>query len=92
MRHKRLLAYFLLLRSVVQMRMFFTKETYTMRYEPQPSHAWTTNGQQPVTRRWRYTLKDIAVIWMVALILSWLIGLGAVKLIEIVEAILRRLS
>jgi hypothetical protein len=66
-----------------------------MMYEPQPSEAWTTNGQQPdskLTRRWRHTVKDVAVIWMVALMLSWLVGLGAVKLIEIVEAVLRRLS
>jgi hypothetical protein len=47
----------------------------------------------PVTtpRRWQHAWKSIVLIWVVALVVSWLIGLGAVRLVMLVEKILRRL-
>jgi hypothetical protein len=42
-------------------------------------------------RRWQYAWKSIVLIWVAALGASWLIGLGAVRLVILLEKILRRL-
>jgi hypothetical protein len=74
---------------------FYVREARAMMHKLWQSHTLATNGQTPASRpkrRWRYTVKDVAIIWLVALTLSWLMGLGAVKLIEIIDGILRRNS
>jgi hypothetical protein len=51
-------------------------------------------GQLPPVsrlRRWQYAWKSIVLIWVAALGASWLIGLGAVRLVILLEKILRRL-
>jgi hypothetical protein len=42
-----------------------------------------------VSREWRFTAKDVFIISGIALILSGLMGLGAVMLVEITEWLLR---
>jgi hypothetical protein len=51
-------------------------------------------GQWPPVsrlRRWQQAWKSIVLIWVAALGASWLIGLGAVRCIILLEKILRRL-
>lgn len=52
----------------------------------------TTNGHYtpPPKPRWRFALRDIAIFWAAALAVSWLMGLGVVKLLHIIDGILRR--
>ena len=37
--------------------------------------------------KWRDSVKDLGVMWLVALTLLWLIGLGAVKVFTIIDGI-----
>jgi hypothetical protein len=64
-----------------------------MIYEPDEKSIFATNGQSSGYKprpTWHYAMKNVGIVWIVALLLSWLMVLGAVKLIKIVEEILRR--
>lgn len=55
---------------------------------------FSVNGTVPRRKskpRWRFRVRNVVLIWMAALAFSWLAGLGAVKLIEIVREIFRLL-
>jgi hypothetical protein len=56
-------------------------------------HAFATNGHRPTMKQqriWRYRVKDVGIIWIIALALSWLMGLGVLKLIEIIDTLLHQ--
>jgi hypothetical protein len=42
-----------------------------------------------MSREWRFTVKDVLIISGIALVLSGLMGLGAVMLVEITEQLLQ---
>jgi hypothetical protein len=52
---------------------------------PVASNGTLPHGQRYY--RWRYALRHTAVIWALALGVSWLAGLGVVKLIAIVISV-----
>ena len=52
----------------------------------------TSNGHVKPRRpsRPRFAVRDIAIIWVAALTLSWLMGLGVVKLLRLIDGVLSR--
>jgi hypothetical protein len=62
--------------------------------KPCNKHAFATNGHRPTMKQqqriWRYRVKDVGIIWIIALALSWLMGLGVLKLIEIIDTLLHQ--
>ena len=64
--------------------------------KPGKTQAFATNGYRPTMkqqqRRWRYRVKNVGIIWIIALGLSWLMGLGILKLIKIINALLYQMA
>ena len=59
-------------------------------YEQRPSPCLQPDypAYKRTAREWRFTTKDVLIISGIALILSGLMGLGAVMLVELTEQLL----
>jgi hypothetical protein len=69
-----------------------------MEYSKRQIQPFAANGYVPgplppvsTPRRWQHAWKSVVLIWVVALGASWLIGLGVVRLVILIEKVLRRL-
>jgi hypothetical protein len=63
--------------------------------KPRKQRAFATNGLRPTMKQqhiWRYRVKEVGIIWIIALALSWLMGLGVLKLIKIIDALLYQIG
>ena len=66
-----------------------------MRDRQRQIQPFQTNGHLPglsppvgTLRRWCCAWRSTALIWVVALMVSWLIGLGVIRLVVLVEGLL----
>lgn len=55
---------------------------------PSPYFQPDSPARKRMSHEWRFTVKDVVIISGIALILSGLMGLGAVMLVEIAERFL----
>jgi hypothetical protein len=63
-----------------------------MKYQGRRTGPYSLNGTLPHRKpvgRWRHALRHTGIVWALAFGLSWLAGLGVIKLLHIVVQLFR---